>query len=167
MHVPKNEPLTLNCKAEGIPEPEIKWYKNGKLVPTAPTSPKSHRVILPAGSLFFLRVIQSKKEHDGGTYWCEATNSVGTARSRNATLEVAGKQTSFHILDYSEIFSSNNESRIFNSFNCIIIRKNIIPFQYITANLNNLGLHKMLRITYLFGKLEWFYPLFVCEKQRQ
>ena len=91
MHVPKNEPLTLNCKAEGIPEPKIKWYKDGKLVPTAPTSPKSHRVILPAGSLFFLRVIQSKKEHDGGTYWCEASNSVGSVRSRNATLEVAGK----------------------------------------------------------------------------
>ena len=71
---------------------EIKWYKDGKPVPTAPTSPKSHRVILPAGSLFFLRVIQSKKEHDGGIYWCEATNKIGTARSRNATLEVAGRK---------------------------------------------------------------------------
>ena len=90
MLVAKNEPLTLNCKADGIPEPEIKWYRDGHLVPTAPSSPKSHRVILPAGSLFFLRVIQSKKEQDGGTYWCEATNVVGSAKSRNATLTVAG-----------------------------------------------------------------------------
>lgn len=91
MTVPKNEPLTLNCKADGIPEPEIKWFKDGIEVPTAPSNPESHRVILPTGSLFFLRVIQNKKEHDGGNYWCEATNKVGTARSKNATLEVAGK----------------------------------------------------------------------------
>jgi len=90
--VAKNEPLTLNCKADGLPEPDIKWYKDGVLVPTAPASPKSHRVILPTGSLFFLRVIHSKKEQDGGTYWCEATNVVGTSRSRNATLTVAGSR---------------------------------------------------------------------------
>jgi roundabout axon guidance receptor 2 len=98
MTVPKNEPLTLNCKADGIPEPEIKWYKNGILVPTAPKNPESHRVILPTGSLFFLRVIQNKKEHDGGTYWCEATNKVGSARSKNATLEVAVLRDDFRLM---------------------------------------------------------------------
>ena len=60
--VPKNEPLTLNCKADGSPEPEYTWYKDGRLVATAPSSPKSHRVILPTGSLFFLNVRQNKKE---------------------------------------------------------------------------------------------------------
>merc|ERR1719402_898045 len=87
--VPKNEPLTLNCMADGYPDPKYTWYKDGRIVLTAPSSPKSHRVILPTGSLFFLNVRQNKKEQDSGIYWCEAANSVGKARSRNATLEVA------------------------------------------------------------------------------
>ena len=37
-------------------------YKDGYEVLTAPSNPKSHRVILPTGSLFFLRVMQNKKE---------------------------------------------------------------------------------------------------------
>lgn len=87
--VPKNEPFTLNCMADGDPEPVISWYKYGREVLTAPSYPKSHRVILPKGSLFFLRVMQNKKEDDSGVYWCEASNSIGSVRSRNATLEVA------------------------------------------------------------------------------
>lgn len=46
----REEPLTLNCKAAGRPPPEISWYHNG-----TPLVPSERRVILPEGSLFFLR----------------------------------------------------------------------------------------------------------------
>lgn len=84
--VPRNEPATLNCHAEGRPEPVVRWFKDGRPL----GSEARHRVVLPAGSLFFLRIIHGKKESDGGVYWCEASNQAGVVRSKNATLSVAG-----------------------------------------------------------------------------
>ena len=88
----RNTPVTLRCAAEGDPDPEVRWYKDGELVVTAATDHKSHRVLLPSGSLFFLRAVQSRKENDAGVYWCNARNSLGEVNSTNATLIVAGKK---------------------------------------------------------------------------
>ena len=89
--VARNEPITLGCKATGKPDPTIEWFRDGTLVRTAPHDPQSHRILLPDGSLFFLRAMQSKKEQDAGVYCCIASNEHGVARSANATLEIACK----------------------------------------------------------------------------
>uniref|UniRef100_A0A1S4H8Q1 Uncharacterized protein n=1 Tax=Anopheles gambiae TaxID=7165 RepID=A0A1S4H8Q1_ANOGA len=89
----KDEPLTLNCKATGRPPPEFIWYQNG-----VPLSPSDRRVILPEGSLFFLRVTQNKREQDAGVYHCEARNSAGVAISENATLQIAVMRDDFRLL---------------------------------------------------------------------
>lgn len=98
--MPKNEPITLGCKAEGRPDPTIEWYKDGELLKIPPNGvaaggsgnneARSQKVILSDGSLFFLRVAHNKKEQDSGVYWCVAKNVAGTEVSRNATLQVAG-----------------------------------------------------------------------------
>ncbi|XP_006866509.1 PREDICTED: roundabout homolog 2-like, partial [Chrysochloris asiatica] len=88
--VSKGEPTTLNCKAEGRPMPTIEWYKDGERVETDKDDPRSHRMLLPSGSLFFLRIVHGRRSKpDEGSYVCVARNYLGEAVSRNASLEVA------------------------------------------------------------------------------
>ncbi|XP_060226636.1 roundabout homolog 2 isoform X17 [Meriones unguiculatus] len=88
--VSKGEPTTLNCKAEGRPTPTIEWYKDAERVETDKDDPRSHRMLLPSGSLFFLRIVHGRRSKpDEGSYVCVARNYLGEAVSRNASLEVA------------------------------------------------------------------------------
>ncbi|XP_043928376.1 roundabout homolog 1 isoform X1 [Protopterus annectens] len=88
--VSKGEPATLNCKAEGKPTPTIEWYKDGERVETDKDDPRSHRMLLPSGSLFFLRIVHGRRSKpDEGSYVCVARNYLGEAVSHNASLEVA------------------------------------------------------------------------------
>ncbi|KAF7218449.1 transcript variant X11, partial [Nothobranchius furzeri] len=88
--VSKGEPATLNCKAEGRPTPTVEWYKDGERVETDKDDPRSHRMLLPTGSLFFLRIVHGRRSKpDEGAYICVARNYLGEAVSRNASLEVA------------------------------------------------------------------------------
>ncbi|XP_077579325.1 roundabout homolog 2 [Stigmatopora nigra] len=88
--VSKGEPATLNCKADGRPPPSVEWYKDGERVETDRDDPRSHRMLLPSGSLFFLRIVHGRRSKpDEGVYTCVARNYLGEAVSRNASLEVA------------------------------------------------------------------------------
>lgn len=51
--VPRHDPATLNCKADGSPSPVIDWFKDGEKLKV---ESGSHRMVLPAGGLFFLKV---------------------------------------------------------------------------------------------------------------
>nr|XP_054926797.1 protein sax-3-like isoform X2 [Dermacentor andersoni] len=94
--VRKHEPVTLRCGADGDPPPRITWFHDGKTVRDSAT-----RMVLPEGQLFFLQVQHSRREQDTGLYWCTATNALGTARSRNASVELAVLRDEFRQLPKS------------------------------------------------------------------
>ena len=53
-------------------------YKDGKILSTAPSNPKSHLVILPTGSLFLMRVMQNKVEDVSWKWrWKEGYSAKG------------------------------------------------------------------------------------------
>ncbi|XP_036084290.1 vascular endothelial growth factor receptor 1 isoform X2 [Rousettus aegyptiacus] len=64
---------TLDCHANGVPEPQITWFKNNHKIQQEPG------IILGPGSstLFIERVT----EEDEGIYHCKATNQKGSAES--------------------------------------------------------------------------------------
>ncbi|XP_057389214.1 vascular endothelial growth factor receptor 1 isoform X1 [Balaenoptera acutorostrata] len=72
---------TLDCRANGVPEPQITWFKNNHKIQQEPG------IILGPGSstLFIERVT----EEDEGVYHCKATNQKGSAES-SAYLTVQG-----------------------------------------------------------------------------
>ena len=99
--VSKGEPATLNCKAEGRPAPTVEWYKDGERVETDRDNPRSHRMLLPSGSLFFLRIVHGRRSKpDDGTYVCIARNYLGEAVSHNASLEVASKCSALSLVAF-------------------------------------------------------------------
>ena len=86
----EGESTELNCDAEGEPEPSIDWYHNGHLIKTS-----THSRTTMGGSIQFLDIRPGPstptRPSDTGVYYCLARNSLGQARSRNASLQVACK----------------------------------------------------------------------------
>ncbi|XP_044733835.1 peroxidasin isoform X3 [Chrysoperla carnea] len=60
----------IECIASGSPIPDIKWYKNGRLITTT-----ARISIEPDGTRL---VISHTKESDSGQYICKATNFLGS-----------------------------------------------------------------------------------------
>ncbi|XP_053098888.1 hemicentin-1 isoform X3 [Hemicordylus capensis] len=72
-------PVTLPCKASGVPKPSIVWSKKGEVIP--PSNPK-----FSAGSDGSLHIVSPGGE-ESGEYICTATNAAGYA-TRKAQLTV-------------------------------------------------------------------------------
>lgn len=80
--VRRDQPVTMNCRAEGNPEPSVEWYHNGVKVNFS----NFHGSLIHDGSIFFYQI---KGKSNEGIYTCLARNNLGMAISRNASLTIA------------------------------------------------------------------------------
>ena len=110
--VRKNDPATLNCAASGATR--FRWFRDGEEVARPDQTQRPHQMILSSGALFFLRVSPSRKENDAGTYWCVASNSYGTSRSKNATLTVSTIEDQFQKQPEKEVTGHSGEIVVLN-----------------------------------------------------
>ncbi|XP_042522826.1 vascular endothelial growth factor receptor kdr-like [Dipodomys spectabilis] len=81
--------ILLNCKVDGVPCPQIHWFKNG--VP-----------VLPAVGIFFKNntlIIERAKKDDGGLYLCKATNELGeVSTAAFITVEVSEEKSNIEVI---------------------------------------------------------------------
>jgi hypothetical protein len=89
VRVHRGAPATLTCGAYGVPTPTIAWYRDGQRINS--DGGGDHTVLLPGGSLFFLRTLHNHRARDSGKYSCRAENQEGVVYSNTATLTVTCK----------------------------------------------------------------------------
>ena len=69
--------VTLTCLAEGFPQPQIHWFKDGtRLITQSSTSSEL--------------MIEELTPSTRGFYSCEAVNSADTVRSKDALVNIRG-----------------------------------------------------------------------------
>ena len=66
----EGEEVSFECKADGLPVPEIKWIYNGKPISEVENNP--NRIVTSERI-----TIQNLRKMDTGNYGCNATNDIG------------------------------------------------------------------------------------------
>ncbi|XP_040355859.1 roundabout homolog 1 [Ixodes scapularis] len=69
-------------------------------------------MVLPEGQLFFLHVQHSRRDQDTGIYWCTASNALGVARSRNASVELAVLRDEFRVTPKSSRVAAGDSATL-------------------------------------------------------
>lgn len=96
----KGDNVRISCKASGLPSPSYKFYKDGSELVASET-----RIIdYETGRLRFSQLAKS----DEGSYICQATNYVGTAKSYASIKVIDNYATSSPVVTPSTLINWNH-----------------------------------------------------------
>nr|XP_039264923.1 roundabout homolog 2-like isoform X2 [Styela clava] len=85
----------LYCRAEGLPKPQISWYKDGHLL-----RKNAKNILFMHNKIHLFNLRNSVAE---GVYQCEAKNGAGTVRSQNVTLSISYIKEEFRVIPTDEV----------------------------------------------------------------
>ena len=81
--------LTIDCVTEGDPTPTVTWFRSGVEVNSS--------LVLESGTLSIANITEGESASREGTpYYCTATNTLGTIRSRIVKVFYACKSVVSH-----------------------------------------------------------------------
>ena len=67
--------ITLKCRAKGVPQPQITWYKDGEIIQNGGETLS----------------ISSVEQIDSGQYSCKAANSLGSFTETASDINIIGE----------------------------------------------------------------------------
>ena len=100
------DPVTLKCEVKGQPQPEIQWYKDGKVLVSSKDFNQSY-----SGDIAKL-VISDVLSDDAGEYVCIAKNTSGEVETA-CQLVVEGR-----FLTQESLFGPHNPHIPKSALNC-------------------------------------------------
>ncbi len=108
-----SDPVTLECRVSGDPQPVVTWFKNGNVLDVAG---KNEYTLLRNTDLFIVSAkVGRGDKSDSGDYYCKAKNSLGEVESSKASLLVAYLKDDFREIPKSrQITSGMNQNMINN-----------------------------------------------------
>ncbi|CAJ0948942.1 unnamed protein product [Ranitomeya imitator] len=73
----EGEDAQFSCAIEGAPYPQVRWYRDGHLLPDS----SKHQMFVEQRSGTLVLVVKNATKEDTGHYECEMVNRLGSARS--------------------------------------------------------------------------------------
>ncbi len=103
-----SDPVTLECRVSGNPQPLVTWFKNDIMLDVAG---KNEYTLLRNSDLFIVSAkVGRGDKSDSGDYYCKAKSNLGEVESSKISLLVTYLKDDFREIPKSRQINSGNKN---------------------------------------------------------